>query len=159
MPYVIDGNNVMGQGPATLSRDLPRARRRLIHELVRFVSAHKVKVKVVFDGHPDEQFPEGCVFKGVQVLYARVGGDADGRIKELVNKSSHKRDMIMVSSDRALASFAGRQGARTLASHTFRQMLKETRDRVSPEKVGRGGPVDVDEWLEFFGNGPDGPSS
>jgi predicted RNA-binding protein with PIN domain len=158
MPYVVDGNNVMGRAPAT-SRDLPHARRRLIHALVRFVSAHKVKVKVVFDGHPDERFPEGCVFKGVQILYAKAGQDADSRIKELVGKSSHKRDTIMVSSDRALASFAGRQGARTLASQTFRQMLMEIQDPVSPEKTGKGDPVDVDEWLEFFGNGKDAPSS
>ncbi len=158
MPYVVDGNNVMAQPPGS-GRDLPRARKSLIHDLVRFVSVHRVKVKVVFDGQPDEQFPEGCVFKGVQILYARYGADADGRIKELVGNSSHKRDMIMVSSDKALVSFAGRQGARTLASHKFRQMLRESQDLVSPEGTGSSPQVDVDEWLEFFGNREDSPSS
>ena len=158
MPYVVDGNNVMGRVPKT-ARDLPQARSRLIHDLVRFVSAHKVKVKVIFDGHPDERFPEGCVFKGVHILYARSGGDADGRIKELLGKSSYKRDTIMVSSDKALVSFADRQGARTLASHKFRQMLAEIQDHVFPEKTGGSTPVDVEEWLEFFANPQEGPCS
>jgi predicted RNA-binding protein with PIN domain len=158
MPYVVDGNNVMAQPPGS-GRDLPRARTRLIHDLVVFVSAHRVKVKVVFDGHPDEQFPEGCVFKGVRILYARQGADADGRIKELVRNSSHKRDIIMVSSDKALVSFAARQGARTLASHKFRQMLSESQECGSPGEPGSSPQVDVDDWLEFFANHGDSLSS
>ncbi len=158
MPYVVDGNNVMGQPPGT-GRDLPRARRQLIHDLARFVSAHRVKLKVVFDGQPDEQFPEGRMFKGVKILYARPGADADSRIKELVRNSSHKRDMIMVSSDKALVSFAARQGSRTLASHKFRQLLREALELVSPGEAENNSQVDVDEWLEFFGKSEDTPSS
>jgi predicted RNA-binding protein with PIN domain len=154
MSYVIDGNNVMAEPPGA-RRDLPNARKRLIHDLVLFVRAHRVKVKVVFDGQPDDQFPEGRVFKGVQILYARPGADADGRIKELIGNSSHRRDMIMVSSDKALVSFAGRHGTRTLASHKFRQMLRETHEREPLEGTDPSTTVDVDAWLEFFRNRPE----
>ena len=148
MPYVVDGNNVMAQ-IVGWHRDKPRARRRLIHDLVRFIAVRRVKLKVVFDGAPDEEFPEGLKYKGVRILYARPGSDADSRIMDLVGKSSHKRDLIVISSDKALVSFVNHQGARTLSSGKFRRLLEVTA-KVAMEKSGRGESVDVDEWLEFF---------
>jgi predicted RNA-binding protein with PIN domain len=150
MPYLVDGNNVMAQNVGW-HRDRPAARQRLIHDLASLVAARRVKVKVVFDGAPDDRFPEGCRFKSVHILYARPGSDADTRIKELVARSSHKRDLVVVSSDKALVSYASRQGARVLASHKFRAILaeacnwSEAKQQSLPEQ-----PVDVEEWLEFF---------
>jgi uncharacterized protein len=150
MPYVVDGNNVMAQ-TVGWHRDKAGARRRLIHDLMRFVAAKRVKLKVVFDGAPDEEFPEGIKYKSVHILYARPGSDADSRIMELVEKASHKRDLVVVTSDRALASFAKRQGARTMYSGEFRRSLEDSPKLASPpEKSGHGSAVDVEEWLEFF---------
>jgi len=150
MPYVVDGNNVMAQSVGW-HRDKAGARRRLIHDLVRFIAVRRVKLKVVFDGAPDEEFPEGLKYKGVHILYARPGSDADSRIMDLVGKSSHKRDLIVVSSDKALVSFANHQGARTISSGKFRRLLEDTAKAAgSMEKSGREESVDVEEWLEFF---------
>jgi len=150
MPYIVDGNNVMAQ-TVGWHRDKAAARRRLIHDLVRFVALQRVKLKVVFDGAPDEEFPEGRKFKGVHILYARPGSDADSRIKELVSKASYKRDLVAVSSDRALASFIQHQGARVISSGRFRGLLAEClKQGSSREKSGQGDRVDVEEWLEFF---------
>jgi len=150
MPYLIDGNNVMAQ-TVGWHRNRTRARKGLIRDLAGFIAAHRVRVQVVFDGQPDEEFPEGTRYKSVEILYARHGSDADSRIKEIIRRASYKRDMIVVSSDRELASFANRQGTRVMASGRFRSMLDEAgmTDR-SKAKVGVGEPVDVDEWLEFF---------
>jgi predicted RNA-binding protein with PIN domain len=149
MPYVIDGNNVMARrfGP---TRDLPAARKRLIDDLVKLVAARRVKVKVVFDGFPGEDFPEGRRFKGVQVLYARPGSDADSRINDLVKKSTHRRDMIVVSSDTAVSSFAASHGARVMNSSQFSSLLDESRRRIEAENRSHVGNVDVQDWLEFF---------
>ena len=125
MPYVVDGNNVMAQ-TVGWHRDRAGARRRLIHDLVRFVAVQRVKLKVVFDGAPDEEFPEGLNYKGVHILYARPGSDADSRIMDLVDKASHKRDLVVVTSDRALASFAKRKAARTMYSGQFRSLLEDS---------------------------------
>lgn len=148
MPYVVDGNNVMAQ-IVGWRRDKAGARRRLIHDLVRFIAVRRVKLKVVFDGAPDEEFPEGLKYKGVHILYALPGSDADSRIMDLVSKSSHKRDLIVVSSDKPLVSFANHQGARTISSGKFRRLLEDT-TKVAMEKSGPGESVDVEEWLEFF---------
>jgi len=150
MPYVVDGNNIMAQ-TVGWHRDKAGARRRLIHDLVRFVALQRVKLKVVFDGAPDEGFPEGIKYKGVHILYARPGSDADSRIMALVQKASNKRDLVVVTSDRELALFAKRQGARTMRSGEFRRLLEDSSKPAAPlEKSGQGNTVDVEEWLEFF---------
>ncbi len=151
MPYLIDGNNVMAQ-TIGWHRNKAGARKRLIRELAGFVAVHRVRVQVVFDGLPDEEYPEGTKYRSVKILYARRGSDADSRIKEIIRKSSYKRDMIVVSSDRDLMSFANGQGTRVMASGQFRRMLEDARmTEPSKAKVGVGEPVNIDEWLEFFG--------
>jgi predicted RNA-binding protein with PIN domain len=155
MPYIVDGNNVMAQAVGW-HRNKSGARRQLIHDMVHFVALQRVKLKVVFDGAPDEEFPEGRKFKGVHVLYARPGSDADSRIMELVSKASYKRDLIVVTSDRALSTYVKHQGARTMVSGQFRRLLEECLKRASSvNKSGPGDRVDVEEWLEFF-NQPKG---
>jgi predicted RNA-binding protein with PIN domain len=112
-----------------------------------------VKLKVVFDGAPDEEFPEGRKYKGVHILYARPGSDADSRIMDLVNKASYKRDLIVVSSDRALSSYVKHQGARVVSSGQFRRLIEEClKQERAMEKSGQGDRVDVEEWLEYFKN-------
>ncbi len=146
MPYIIDGNNVM----ATLSRDVIIARRRLIAALTRFIAVNRVSVTVVFDGVPDDEFPEDRRTKSVHILYARPGSDADTRIKELVRRASYKRDIVVVTSDKELGSFASHLGSRILTSHVFRDMLDECESvQMSREKAGYT-PVDVKEWMDYF---------
>ncbi|MBI5569993.1 MAG: NYN domain-containing protein [Desulfomonile tiedjei] len=149
MPYLVDGNNVMAQRVGW-HKDRSAARRRLIHDLVRFVAVRRTKVNVVFDGEPDEAFPEGRRFKGVHILYARHGSDADSRIKELIVRSSFKRDLIVVSSDRELQSFAGRQGAKVMASGQFRALLEECQEQKPSGSIDAKDELDVEEWMEFF---------
>jgi len=148
MPYIIDGNNVMAQ-TVGWHKDKGAARRTLIHNLARFVAARKAKVTVVFDGPQDKEFPEGSKYKSVRILFARPGSDADSRIKDLVEKSTNPRDLILVSSDKALAGFAAHQGARVMPSGQFRKLLDEAASE-GPEKPPQTQQVNVDEWIEFF---------
>jgi predicted RNA-binding protein with PIN domain len=148
MPYLVDGNNVMAQRVGW-HRDKAAARRRLIRDLAVFVGATRAKLRVVFDGVPDDEFPEGRRFKSVQVHYARPGSDADTRIRELVAKSGAGRDIVVVTSDKALGSHVARMGAKVLRSGEFRRMIEDALSSV-PDKPGDREPVDVDEWLDFF---------
>ena len=102
MSYLVDGNNVMAQRVGW-HRDKAGARRRLLEELARFARAAGVTVEVVFDGAPDDFFPDGSDFMGVRVFYAERGRDADARIKQLVEASRERRTLKVVTSDRALA--------------------------------------------------------
>ena len=158
MSYLVDGNNVMAQRVGW-HRDKAGARRRLLGELSRFAREAGVTVEAVFDGAPEEFFPDGSHFMGVRVFYAARGSDADARIKQLVEASRERRTLVVVTSDRALADYDRRCGARVLAAGEFRRRLDETcaDDEKRAERTPRRGAVreDLEEWMHYFGVAPD----
>ena len=161
MSYLIDGNNVMAQRVGW-HRDKAGARRRLLTELAGFARVAGVTVEVVFDGAPEEFFPDGSYFMGVRVFYAERGSDADSRIKNLVESSRERRTLKVVTSDRALADYVRRCGALVVRSGEFRKRLDasvEARDAsaADSERGARGGvkESEMDEWMYYFGVAPE----
>jgi predicted RNA-binding protein with PIN domain len=163
MSYLIDGNNVMGQRVGW-HRDKAGARRRLLEELARFARTARVKVAVVFDGAPDEHFPEGSSFMGVSVYYAERGADADARVKQMVEASRERRTLKVVTSDRALADYVRRCGVEVIRSGEFRRRLDEaggaggnTPRREDAAEAGREGvgAAEIEEWMAYFGVAPE----
>jgi predicted RNA-binding protein with PIN domain len=153
MSYLIDGNNVMGQRVGW-HRDKPAARRRLMDELAAFARVKRVKVAVVFDGAPEEFFKDGSSYRGVRVFYAERGSNADERIKLLVEASRERRTLIVVTSDRALASYVRRLGAQILRSGELRQRLDEIAARNDAPAFEENETVDDGElngWMRYFG--------
>ena len=157
MGYLVDGNNVMGQRVGW-HRDKPGARRRLLFELSRFARAAGVALEVVFDGAPDESFPDGSELSGVRVFYAARGSDADARIKQLVEASRERRTLKVVTSDRALADYVRRCGASVVSSGEFRRRLDEaargagTAPAERPDTVR---PSELGDWMYYFGVAPE----
>ena len=154
MSYLIDGNNVMGQRVGW-HRDKPGARRRLLSELARFAREAGATVEAVFDGAPDEFFPDGSYFMGVRVFYAERGSDADARIKGLVEASRERRTLKVVTSDRALADYVRRCGAQVVRSGEFRKRLDAA--EAAGEEGARGGvkESELGEWMYYFGADPE----
>ncbi|MET0647970.1 MAG: NYN domain-containing protein [Pyrinomonadaceae bacterium] len=154
MSYLIDGNNVMGQRVGW-HRDKPGARRRLLGELARFAREAGVTVEAVFDGAPDEFFPDESYFMGVRVFYAERGADADARIKQLVEASRERRTLKVVTSDRALADYVRRCGAEVIRSGEFRRRL-DAAAAVPEEKKSEGvKESELGEWMYYFGADPE----
>ena len=155
MSYLVDGNNVMGQRVGW-HRDKAGARRRLLEDLARLARAEGLSVGVVFDGAPDEHFPDGSSFMGVRVFYAARGSDADARIKQMVESSRERRTLKVVTSDRALADYVRRCGAQVVRAGDFRRRLD-----APPTEGGNAtarGPVkesELDEWMYYFGVAPE----
>lgn len=158
MPYLVDGNNVMGQRVGW-HRDKEGARRRLLDEVAGFARAARVTVSVVFDGAPDEHFPDGTRYRGVQVFYAARGSNADERIKRIVDNSRERRTLIVVTSDRELAAYVRQCGARVVRAGDFRRRLDDTpaESKVSAAHRGDGGKKvpqeNLDGWMRYFGVG------
>ncbi len=158
MSYLVDGNNVMGQR-AGWHTDKPGARRALLVELSRFARASGVTLAVVFDGAPDDFFPDGASFMCVRVFYAERGSNADERIKRIVDDSRERRTLKVVTSDRELANYVRRSGVEVIRAGDFRRRLdaesnlgtRETpvtrRDKVETPEVG--------EWMNYFGVTPE----
>ncbi len=117
---VVDGMNVIGSRPDGWWRDRAGASRRLLAGLQALAARSDDDVTLVLDGRPLPDLPEGA-HDGVEVRYARrPGPDAgDDRIVEEVAAASDPKEIVVVTSDRALAARvrsvgAGVTGARTL---------------------------------------------
>ncbi len=157
MSYLVDGNNVMGQRVGW-HRDKPGARRRLLFDLARFARAAGVTLEVVFDGAPDDAYPDGSDFSGVRVFYAARGSDADTRIKRLVEDSRERRTLKVVTSDRALASYVRQCGAEVVRAGDFRRRLDATAHEAAPTPTHSPDtvrPSELGEWMYYFGVAPE----
>jgi predicted RNA-binding protein with PIN domain len=154
MAYLVDGNNVMAQRVGW-HRDKPGARRRLLDELARFAHIKRVRVTVVFDGAPDEFFPDGATYKHVRVHYAARGSNADERIKALVEAARERRTLRVVTSDRALAAYVRRCGVEVVASGAFRRLMAETEAATTTPYDKREIEADEAHWLRYFGVAPE----
>lgn len=154
MSYIVDGNNVMGQTPGW-HRDKPKARRMLLKKLAAFARSKKVRVTVVFDGAPDRLAPEGSAFRGVKVLYAERGSDADHQIERLVEDSRNPRGLTVVTSDRHLAFVVRARGARVTRSGEFRKELESAPESKSTSDGKDLEVGDINKWLRYFGSLPE----
>ena len=156
MSYLVDGNNVMGQRVGW-HRDIPGARRALMDELAEFSRLKKTRVEVVFDGAPEPHFPDGARYKGVSVFYSDRGSNADERIKRIVDAAQERRTLLVVTSDRDLASYVRRCGVKVIRSGDFREVMEEASRLSSP---GNEEPVSIEqdeipEWMRYFGVAPE----
>ena len=152
--YLIDGNNLMG-GRVGWHRDKEGARLRLIRELAVFVRVRKIRMTVIFDGAPDPAFPDGSSHRGVRILYARKGSDADTRIIEMVEAERNRKSLVVITSDGRLASRVRVCGVRVLRAGEFRRLLDETL-AAPPAQGNPEGTADddLDAWMRYFGVDP-----
>lgn len=158
MPYLIDGNNVMGQ-LVGWHKDKPGARRHLLDELAQFAVAKRASVTVVFDGAPERHFADGASYRGVRLFYAERGSNADERIKRLVEAARERRTLLVVTSDRELASYVRSCGAQVIRSGDFRRRMAEATSaaasHASPEQTPDISQQEVPEWMRYFGVSPE----
>jgi predicted RNA-binding protein with PIN domain len=155
MAYIVDGNNVMGQIPGW-HRDKSLARRRLIEQLAIFARIKKSRVTVVFDGSPDRGLPDGSGFRGVKILFAEKGSDADTRILKLVASLKDRRGYVIVTSDRSLAFQVRAHGATVLRSGEFRKQLEMALQTIPAVEDGEQFEIlDMNDWLRYFGATPE----
>ncbi len=160
MPYLIDGNNMMARGVGQ-REDRTGARRKLLDELAEFAKAKHARVLVVFDGAPLQYFADGASYKAaVRVFYAARNSNADERIKAMVEASGERRTLIVVTSDRALAEYVRRCGAKVMQAKEFRlRMDKATEKSDAQSSSANAGEAvtneNLPEWMRYFGVVPE----
>jgi predicted RNA-binding protein with PIN domain len=155
MGYLIDGNNLIGATPG-MDLGAANARQRLLRRLADFRNLpgkRPQRITVVFDGEPEPHFPQGSSFQGVRVLYSKPDSTADAVIRELVEAQVNKRELTVVTSDRALYTYVRSCGIRATTCEQFNERLQAALESAGIEdKVDA--PVDdseIDEWMRYFG--------
>jgi len=141
MPRIVDGDNLLGSWPGRERSD--GARRELAREIFRWSQGRHRRTVLVFDG-PQPPVPPPTS----DVHFSGPGKSADDWIMDFLQKQPDPRGWTLVTNDRRLADQGRHLGARIERCDQFRRHLLQRQDGEKPE-----GPVDVEDWLEFFGGG------
>ncbi len=151
MPYLIDGNNVLGSwgGPAVPGD----GRLEVLRRVAAFCRAKGARAVLVFDGAPFRPDLGGQELGAVSLRFPAEGRDADSLIRELVDAAGNPGDLVVVTSDKALYSYARTRGARALRAHEWNALARgaSPRTRGAPKGEKPEHETDVEGWLKRFG--------
>jgi predicted RNA-binding protein with PIN domain len=157
MPYIIDGNNLIGCAPDFSLGD-PEARGKMVAIIRKFQESRNTKVTVVFDGEPQGSERHNPINSKLTVVYPRYGLSADDEIKGMLENGQHAKETVLVTTDRELKSFAKEKGVRTVNSIEFYFTLKKAfvsqgRKEETLKRVNtRVSKSEVEQWLKIFHN-------
>jgi predicted RNA-binding protein with PIN domain len=160
VPYVIDGNNLLGSwgGP---SRDDDR-RAEVVQRVAAFCRARGARATLVFDGHPLRPDMEAQDLGPLRLRVPPPGVDADTVIREIVDTAPRPSELVVVTSDKALYSYAKTAGASVLRVHEWNAIERRLGrpSATGAPSAGRSDPGagekpdredDVEGWLKRFG--------
>lgn len=155
MPFIIDGNNLIGSSP-DISLDDPDSRKKIIQLIKRYQENKNNNILVVFDGEPFGDLHVHPISNKLTVMFPKYGSSADEEIKKLLDSYNDFRDVMLVSSDRELKSFAKKKGAKVVNSIEFYFELKrlfrffgkkeESQKRINLKLT----KSEIDQWLKIF---------
>ena len=161
MPYLIDGNNLLGSwgGPAVPGD----GRIEVMRRVAAFCRAKGARAVLVFDGAPFRSELGDQDLGRVSLRFAREGGDADSVIREIVDSAQRPGEIVVVTSDRALYSYVRTRGASVLRAHEWNALLRAAGEGPARPGPQRGAPAsksekperetDIEGWLKRFSRG------
>ena len=118
---LIDGYNLIRRSASLGAQDkfaLELGRDALLERLRQYKRYRGHRITVVFDaGSKPLPAPEHIQQKGIKLIYSAQGETADSVIKRICQKEG--RNVLVVTSDRELASYAERLGSVAMDSEDF----------------------------------------
>ena len=152
MPYLIDGNNLLGSwgGPAVPGD----GRTEVLRRVADFCRARGARATIVFDGAPFRADLGAQDLGPVSVRFPPPGSDADRVIREMLDRAARPAELIVVSSDKVVYSYARTRGAAALRAQEWNALARapprrpgsirsETNEKPDHEP-------DIAGWLERF---------
>jgi len=123
--YILDGYNIVHQMPVDLNSDIDVQRRQLVTfiETRRPHGSSHNKVTIIFDGGPG--LPGGILTSrsNLSVLFSGESS-ADDWIKQKVEDSTNKKQIIVVTDDRDIKYAVSASGSKTISVKRFLSMGK-----------------------------------
>ena len=152
MPYLIDGNNLLGSwgGPAVPGD----GRTEVLRRVADFCRARGARATIVFGGVPFRADLGSQELGPVSVRFPSPGSDVDSVIREMLDRAVRPGELIVVSSDKAVYSYARTRGAAALRAQEWNALARaparrpgsirsETNEKPDHEP-------DIAGWLERF---------
>jgi predicted RNA-binding protein with PIN domain len=153
LPYVIDGNNLLGSwgGPAVEGD----GRLEVVRRVAAFCRARGARATVVFDGAPFRPELGGQELGALTIRFPAPGHDADSLVRAIVDEAKRPADLIVVTSDRPLYSYARTRGAQVLRAHEWNALARKPPApgpgrRALPRSEKPEHETDVEGWLKRF---------
>lgn len=153
MPIIIDGYNYIGAiGDISLS-DIDKEE-KLVHKMSSVAAIIKNKITIVFDGQKNSIYREGAKYKkgNINVIISSYNNSADDVIKKMINKSDHKRDLTIISSDREVYSYAIKKGSKAIHCREFEKQLQKDNLKKEKETPHKLSVHEIEYWLKEFKN-------
>jgi predicted RNA-binding protein with PIN domain len=156
VPYLIDGNNLLGSwgGPAVRGD----GRQEVVRRVAAFCRAKGARATIVFDGAPFRPQLPGQTLGAVTIRFPGSGRDADSLIREIVDGAERPSELVVVSSDKPVYSYARTRGARALRAQEWNALARGAKPR-GPARAAKAGQTeaekperepDVEGWLKRF---------
>ena len=141
MPYLVDGNNLIGRARGGKASDEDRS--DLVRELAERLRQTRARVLVFFDGAGH------AVSLGSLSIRFSGAVTADDALMAELERSRAPGEETVVTADRELARRARNAGARSLAPGEFWSRFGSERPAGKPGSADER-RVDVEEWTRFF---------
>lgn len=147
MHIIVDGYNLIRQSDLFRQaerKSLEEGRNALIRSLAGYRKLRGHRITVVFDGwvggSPQEERDRA---EGIEIIYSRLGEKADEVIKRLLAKGDE--EILVVTSDREIATFAVRRGKSAIASAAFDERLEQVAAGSFPADASAAAETDEDD--------------
>ncbi len=144
MPYLLDGNNLIGAIRRT-ARPSDAERAAFVAEIAERLRHTRARATIFFDGPAGER-PTSLGSLSVRVPDRESADDA---IVREIEESAAPGEMIVVTADRGLAGRVRSAGGKVLSPSEFFDRFGA---RASAGRRDDAAPVDVEEWLRYFGD-------
>ncbi|MBS4036368.1 MAG: NYN domain-containing protein [Ignavibacterium sp.] len=143
--FIIDGNNLIGKMPSVKSKDKNAEREKLAYILERYFFNKKVKVSLHFDGHTNLPIK----VSGIKIFYSE-NQTADDLIKNEIERTSNRKNIILVSSDNNLKEFARVCSCEVKNSDDFGKDITSSQNNDEEENI-IDSIKNIDEFKKLFG--------
>lgn len=148
--YIINGNNLIGkvqslnrmQGKATQD-----SREKLSYMIENYFHKNKAKVTLHFDGFKNVPIK----LNNAKIIYSN-SKTADEKIKEQIELSSNRKNLVVVTSDNNIQDFARVCSCLIVKSEEFARTIQiEEKDKEKDiiEKMN----TKLEEWQKLFNKG------
>jgi predicted RNA-binding protein with PIN domain len=130
----------------------------VVRRVVAFCRSRGARATLVFDGRPFREELPRQELGPVALRFPEPGEDADTLIRRLIDAAARPAEITLVSSDRALYSYARTRGAAVLRAREWNAL---ERSQPRAPQAARRAPAsgsekpereaDVEGWLRRFG--------
>jgi len=146
MPYLFDGNNLIGKSSTESGRN-PQIQRAFLSNLSGYKKSGGGRFLVYFDGDDaDRSIPP----PGIRIRFSSPLS-ADDAIIQRLREIRRPSEVIVVTNDRNLQSRCRNAGAKIMDWKQFLSAMKSRNVRKSPVRKTNETEVDVEDWMEYFG--------